>query len=143
MQVEQLRRSRLEAEDYKEQAQHAQQQVRQQAHSLHLLQQQHQQLLDQVCQQSQRALEGSAAHLQQHEGAALDQVRGPSCAASLPRYCAVRAVWLLCCAVLCCAVLCCAVLCCAMLCCAGDVLCCGWLCYSALCFALLQCAILL
>ena len=84
MQVEQLRRSRLEAEDYKEQVADAQQQLRQQAHSLQRLQQQHQQLLDQLCHQSQRALEGSALHLHQHEGAALDQVGGACCIPLLP-----------------------------------------------------------
>lgn len=74
MQVEQVRQCRLEAEAYKEQVADAKQQLRQQAHSLQRVQQQHQQLLEQVCQQSQRALEGSALHLHQHEGAALEQV---------------------------------------------------------------------
>ena len=72
--MEQLRQCRLEGQGYKEQLAGAQQQLRQQALSLQLLQQQHQQLLDQACQQSQAALQGTALHLHQHEGAALDQV---------------------------------------------------------------------
>ena len=72
--MEQLRQCRLEGQGYKEQLAGSQQQLQQQALSLQLLQQQHQQLLDQACQQSQAALQGTALHLHQHEGAALDQV---------------------------------------------------------------------
>ena len=88
-QVEQVRQSRLETEAFKEQLAQAKQQLANQASTLHQLQHQHQQLLQQVCEQRQRALAEPAEQMRQHEGAALEQV-----------------LCMLCCAVLCCAVLC-------------------------------------
>ena len=90
-QVEQVRQSRLEAEAHKEQLGEAKQQLAGQAAALQQLRQQHQQLLQQVCDQRQTALAEPAVQMRQHEGAALEQVA------------LLHAV--LCCAVLCCAVL--------------------------------------
>ncbi len=72
--MEQLRESRLECEAFKEQLTESKQQVGRQDHALQQLRQQHQQLLEQVCEQRQRAVAEPAIQMQQHEGAALEQV---------------------------------------------------------------------
>ncbi|KAA6420754.1 MAG: hypothetical protein FRX49_09331 [Trebouxia sp. A1-2] len=74
-QVEQLRESRLECEALKEQLTESKHQAGHQQHALHQLRQQHQQLLEQVCEQRQRAVAEPAIRMQQHEGAALEQVQ--------------------------------------------------------------------
>ncbi|DBB03226.1 TPA: hypothetical protein ACH3X1_013287 [Trebouxia sp. C0004] len=74
-QVEQLRDSRLECEALKERLTESKQQVGRQQHALQQLRQQHQQLLEQVCEQRQRAVVEPAIQMQQHEGAALEQVQ--------------------------------------------------------------------
>ena len=72
--MEQLRESRLECEALKERLTQSTQQVGRQDHALHQLRQQHQQLLEQVCEQRRRAAAEPAFQMQQHEGAALEQV---------------------------------------------------------------------
>jgi len=58
----------------KERLTESKQQAGHQQHALHQLRQQHQQLLEQVCEQRQRAVAEPAIQMQQHEGAALEQV---------------------------------------------------------------------
>ena len=72
--MEQLRESRLECEALKERLTESKQQAGHAQHALNQLRQQHQQLLEQVCEQRQRAVAEPASQMQQHEGAALEQV---------------------------------------------------------------------
>ncbi|DBA77874.1 TPA: hypothetical protein ACH3X1_009226 [Trebouxia sp. C0004] len=74
LQVEQLRESRLECEALKERLTESKQQVGRQQHALQQLRQQHQQRLEQVCEQRQRAVVEPAIQMQQHEGAALEKL---------------------------------------------------------------------
>ncbi|KAL0024417.1 hypothetical protein WJX77_000946 [Trebouxia sp. C0004] len=65
---------RLECEALKERLTESKQQVGRQQHALQQLRQQHQQRLEQVCEQRQRAVVEPAIQMQQHEGAALEKV---------------------------------------------------------------------